>query len=91
MFLLALPHNLISNRINVFPVLSHNNIKKGQKMVQVCMKILENVSDKEKKQTECTKKLSFHWPCFYGETHQQQYFYLKDVVNVETVHFEEDF
>jgi len=51
MFLLALPHNLISNRINVFPVLSHNNIKKGQKMVQVCMKILENVSDKEKKQT----------------------------------------
>ena len=72
-------------------MLSHNNIKKGQKMVQVCMKILENVSDKEKKQTECTKKLSFHWPCLYGETHQQQYFYLKDVVNVETVHFEEYF
>jgi len=57
MFLLALPHNLISNRINVFPVLSHNNIKKGQKMVQVCMKILENVSVKEKKQTQCTKRI----------------------------------
>jgi len=87
MFLLALPHNLISNRINVFlcyPITTSKKVKKW-------WKILENVSDKEKKQTECTKKLSFHWPCFYGETHQQQYFYLKDVVNVETVHFEEDF
>ena len=57
-----------------YPITTSKKVKNGASVHEDVRKKFSINSDKEKKETLNIKEMSFHWPCFHGETQQQQYF-----------------